>query len=154
MEILLWKSYENLWKSYEYLWKIMENLWENLWKPMENLWKFDENTPKTLYTIATVLLLLGGGGVVKQHDGAPVFCLYLMYRQKADMWVDGAAFFVCSLLLLLLLLAPTPCKRAKPTCRFHRYLQCRIYRWRRRSRRLQIHDFCKCRNPRYLRCFL
>ena len=23
-----------------------------------------------------------------------------------------------------------------------------------RSRRLQIHDFCKCRNPRYLRCFL
>ena len=25
---------------------------------MKNLWKSDENTPKTLYTIATVLLLL------------------------------------------------------------------------------------------------
>ena len=58
-----------------------------------------------------------------------------------------------------LLKARTSCKRAKPTCRFHCYLQCfrhfmcRIYRWRRRSRRLQVHDCCKCRNPRYLRCF-
>ena len=30
--------------------------------------------------------------------------LFLMYRQKANMWVDGAAVFVCSLFLLLLLL--------------------------------------------------
>ena len=86
---------------------------------------------------------------------------------SVSLWLSSASsplpfvvvLFFC-LLLLLLWLAPTSRKRAKPTCPFHRYLRCfrhcrcRIYRCRRRSRRSQTHAFCKCRNPRYLRCFL
>ena len=48
---------------------------------MENLWKYDENTQKTLYTFATVLLFVGGGG--NNMTGLLFFCLYLMYRQKS-----------------------------------------------------------------------
>ena len=50
-------------------------------QPMENLWKYDENTQKTLYTFATVLLFVGGGG--NNMTGLLFFCLYLMYRQKS-----------------------------------------------------------------------